>query len=120
MSKIHKVYAPTEITLNAVQYMKVSDNCADVFLRKNIGIDIVNTDLENAVEQEMNTADELYFQVDASIISEQEITKNFQKYWVYGEQWIDERDLSEKEKIERLESQNTELNQCILALCAMI
>lgn len=120
MSKSYKVYAPIDVNLDAVQYMKVSDSCADVFLRKNVEKSIVNAEFEDIAEQEMNIADELYFQVDPSAVSKEDITNNFEKYWLYGEQWVDKRNLSYIEKIECLESKNAELNQCILALCAMV
>ena len=120
MSKSYKVNAPTSVELKPVQYMKVTDKCADVYLRKNISTELFHYDSENMADQEMNIADEIYFQVDASKVSESDITTNFEKYWMYGEQWVDTRGMTEAEKIEALEAKNLELNQCILALCNMI
>ena len=122
MAKSYKVYADaaSNVEFRPVQYMKISDNCADVLMHKNISTETVYPTSENMVEQEMNVADEVYFQVDASRVTEETITANFEKYWIYGEQWVDTRNMTENEKIKALEAQNEELNQCILALCSMI
>ena len=64
---------PLDIELVPVLYMP-HDGIADVWLRKNIKTEIRN---ENGEEYEVQTADEVFFQIDSAATSEQNIIDNF-------------------------------------------
>lgn len=121
MSKLHKVTSPLDIELIPIQYMEVSDSIADVWLRKNIRTEsiLVNTN-DSSFEQEFNVADEIYFQVNPTNTKLVDIQENFEKFWIYGENWENQTCLSDADKIARLEEENAKLNKCIGELCNLL
>lgn len=124
MSKSYKVTAPLDIELAEVQYMPVSAHHADVWLRKNVHNEtMTNSAIDESDEgasYEIQCADEVYFQVDAEAITEDDIRDNFAKYWFYGLCWTDNTRLTDAEKIKALESENASLKQCIIELSGLI
>lgn len=129
MALVHKVYGNAEEDIPAVQYIKIDEHRADVFLRKNYAHEVEHDVVmvgdgedvaESVVERDVVVADELFFQVDASAVTEDDVQENFQKYWLYGQQWTDMTNMTEDEKLARLRAENEALNQCFLALCDMI
>lgn len=116
MSNICKTAMPLDIVVVPVLYMP-HDGIADVWLRKNIKTE---TRIENDIEYEVQTADEVFFQIDSSTTSEQNIIDNFDKYWAYGLAWIDERNMTDAEIIAKLRTENNELKECIVELSSLI
>jgi hypothetical protein len=94
---------------------------ADVWLRKNIQIEDSIKKSENEYgDSKIQTADEVFFRVDPNIVTKSEIEQNFEKYWIYGEQWTDNRNLTNDEIIKQLKEENSSLKQCIVELSSMI
>lgn len=119
MNSICKTYAPLDVELKAVVYMVVGDH-VDVFLRKNITTETIEeTHDDVTTEYKIQSADEVYFQVDFSV-SEDDIKSNFDKYWTYGEQWEDNSNCTNEEIISQLKQENEELKQCIIEISALI
>lgn len=116
MSNICKTLMPLDIELVPVLYMP-HDGIADVWLRKNIKTETRN---ENGEEYEVQTADEVFFQIDSAATSEQNIIDNFDKFWAYGIAWTDERDMTDAEIIVKLRTENNELKECIVELSSLI
>ncbi len=121
MANVIKIYAPIDAKLEQVKYMKVNDNHADVWLRKNISKETRESTMNGeAIKEEFMVADEVLFSVDASAISENDIKNNFNKYWIYAQKWIDTDRLSHEEKIALLQDENAMLKQCIFELSSTL
>lgn len=116
MSNICKMLMPLDNEVVPVLY-KTHDGIADVWLRKNIKTETRN---ENGDEYEVQTADEVFFQIDSAAASEQDIIDNFEKFWVYGIAWTDERNMTDAEIIAKLRTENNELKECIVELSSLI
>lgn len=116
MSNICKTIMPPDIEVASVLYMP-HDGIADVWLRKNI---MTETRNDSGDEYEVQTADELFFQIDTAAASEQNIIDNFDKFWVYGIAWTDERNMTDAEIIAKLRAENNELKECIVELSSLI
>ena len=120
MSKCYKTVAPLDIELKQVQYMNTGDY-ADVFLRKNISTETVEMTVDGETQNcERNIADEIYFRVDPKSVTEEDILSNFDKYWMYAEQWTDESNTTNEEIILKLKHENAEQKQCIVEISALI
>lgn len=113
---------PKDLTVANIVYMPISDTLADVWLRKNIHTEeiIIDNSEGEPITDTVNVADEVYFQVDASSVSESDIKNCFEKYWLYGENWTDKRNLSDSEKIKMLETENSALMKCVAELSELL
>lgn len=128
MAKSYKVSAPEGTVLEAVQYISLPDSkLADVWMRKDIQEETVTCETTSPQDGETQyvtykeeTAEELYFQVDTSKVSEEDIKANFDKYWVFGEKWRNENAITDKEKIAELQAENVELKQYIIELSGLL
>lgn len=120
-NKIIKVVSPIDLELEAVKFMKVSDNFADVWLRKNIE-KTTRKEMMGETEQEYEVfiADEIHFVADPSKMSKSDIELNFDKYWIYAQNYVDNSSLTDAEKIALLEKENERLNSCLHELCNLI
>lgn len=120
MSKCYKTTAPTDIELKQVEYMNVG-KYADVLLRKNISTETADEVFDGEPRQyEKQVADEVYFRVDPNVVTEEDIVSNFEKYWVYAQQWTNETLLTNEEIIAALKKENAELKKCIVEISALI
>ena len=121
MSECYKTTAPTDIELKQVEYMNVGGKYADVLLRKNISTETVDEILDGESRQyERQVADEVYFRVDPNVVTEEDIVSNFEKYWVYAQQWTNETLMTNEEIIAALKKENVELKKCIVEISALI
>ena len=118
MASAYKVIVSHDMELNEVQYIKIPDNMADVWMRKNIHEENTNDYGEEITP--ITCADEIYFRVDSEKVSEQDIKDNFEKYWIYGLKWRDSSSMTDREKIEELENENKSLKQCIIELSNLL
>ncbi len=122
MSRVHEFEAPVGIEIAAVQYMPISDTVADVFMRKDITIAtrteyrVDDNGESQPNEYEYQKGLEVYYQVNPTKVTLDDIQNNFDKYWAYANRWIDVRDMTDKEHIAMLEAENARLKQCIMEL----
>ena len=94
---------------------------ADVLLRKNITTETVDETIDGENRQyERKVADEIHFRVDPNSVTEEDILSNFDKYWHYAEQWVDESLLTKDEIIKMLQKENADLKQCIVEISTLI
>lgn len=119
MSESYTVVAPHDIIFDEVQYMLLPNGMVDVWLRKNIRSE-TRVDESSNDEYIVNCADELYFQIDSSLASEQDIRDNFNKYWYIGEHWVDESKLTDAERMANLERENNMLREYIIELNSLL
>lgn len=122
MSRVHEFEAPMGTEVATVQYMPISETVADVFMRKDIEI-ATRTDYKlddngenQPYEYEYQKGLEVYYQVNPTRVSLDDIQNNFDKYWAYANQWIDARNMTDKEHIAILEAENARLKQCVIEL----
>lgn len=126
MSRAYEFEVPMGVEVNVVEYMPVAKNVADVFLRKDISTATKqeyrhDEDGESEpYEYQYQKGTEIYFQVDPTEVSKEDIESNFEKYWQRAERWVDLRNVTDKERIATLEAENTMLKQCIVELSGLL
>lgn len=110
---IYKINAPVDSIVLPIVF-KEHDGVIDVWLRKNIHRESLDETDKYVV------ADEVYFRAAIGDLTYDDIEKNFEKYWIYAQRWLDETSMTDSEIIHSLKKKNKELTECIIELCSLL